>query len=204
MLITSTLPFEYRNYHRRSAGSAAPTLSGVVLRHLPNALTASRGLAGFLVAGLLLTDHRLLAFWAYIAAISTDLFDGWLARRLNAQSTTGEWLDPVSDKVLAGLCWIALLAVGWAPLWLGGALLLRDVIIVCFALIGRRQGRVFEPNLAGRLMVSFEGVTLPFLLLHAHWAGTCWMSAGVALGTLTLGLAVVSAVQYARVWTQAV
>lgn len=168
------------------------------VKHIPNAITASRGLAGFPIAWLVLEhEANLAAFWLYIAAIATDLVDGAIARKLDAQSSTGLWLDPVSDKVLANTTWIALWTIGWAPWWIAGVILARDVAVVLAWLWLRSRGIVGRPNMVGRLATSFEGVALPVLLLHQWWLGVHWMTVGVMLGGITLALSLASSVQYA-------
>jgi CDP-diacylglycerol--glycerol-3-phosphate 3-phosphatidyltransferase len=168
-----------------------------VRRLLPNLLTASRGLAGLVVAWVLvgpLPDR--LGFWLFVVAVFTDLFDGWLARRLHATSAVGQWLDPLSDKLLAAACWLGLWWVGWAPGWLVGTILLRDVLVASGFAVAWSRGLRFAPNLAGRLMVSFEGVALAVLLFHGPWIAVDWPAVGVGLGVLTLLLSVGSALEY--------
>ncbi|MFT7521186.1 MAG: phosphatidylglycerophosphate synthase, partial [Kiritimatiellia bacterium] len=101
-----------------------------MLEQLPNALTASRGLAGpavfLLVVGLGWTDAAFYLFWF---AIWTDLVDGGLARWLNATSDVGEWLDPMADKFLSGFVWFTIGVMGWAPWWLVGLMLFRDLAV---------------------------------------------------------------------------
>jgi cardiolipin synthase len=166
------------------------------MRHLPNLVTASRGLAGLLVAGLAISGHNLLAFWTFILAISSDLVDGWLARRLDARSSVGVWLDPFADKMLVACTWAALLWIGWAPVWLAGTLLFRDVMVVLAWLSVRSSGRRVVPTLSGRLMISYEGVALPVLLVHGWWMGTHWMTVGILLGGITLMLAAWSSAEH--------
>lgn len=164
-----------------------------MIRWIPNALTASRGLIGLAVAALLAgPGPARLGFWLFVFAMLTDLVDGWLARRLGATSDVGEWLDPLSDKVLTDACWIGLWASGWAPWWLAGGMLLRDGLVVLGYLLTLRTGRRFRANLAGRLMVSFEGVAVAVLLFHGPWLGVDWPTVGVALGILTLVLSLAS------------
>lgn len=171
------------------------------IRHLPNAITAARGLAGFGVAALLLGwEANVAAFFLFIAAVSTDLLDGWLARKLDARSEVGLWLDPLSDKTLVGLTWLALLLADWAPLWLAATILARDVLVGIAWWVARSLEVRIEPTLTGRLAISFEGVALPLLLLHHEWMGVHWASAGVILGVITLALSVLSAAQYAVRW----
>jgi len=168
-----------------------------VLRLLPNLLTASRGLAGLVVVWVLvgpLPDR--LGFWLFVVAMFTDLFDGWLARKLDATSTVGKWLDPLSDKVLVAACWLGLWSVGWAPWWLAGTILLRDAIVATGFVVAWRRGYQFSANLAGRLAVSFEGVALAVFLFHGPWMAVDWPAVGVGLGVLTLLLSVGSALEY--------
>ena len=173
-------------------------------RHVPNVITAARGLAGFGVAWLLLAKGwHLAAFFLYIFAILTDLVDGWLAKRWEVVSETGAWLDPLSDKFLAGATWIALWSYGWTPTWLAASILGRDLVVVIGWLIARGFGIRFQPNLAGRLMVSYEGVALPLFLLHIEWLWVDWASAGVLVGAISLGFGVFSALDYAmQPWRQ--
>jgi CDP-diacylglycerol--glycerol-3-phosphate 3-phosphatidyltransferase len=93
------------------------------LKALPNLLTGARIGLGVLVFALLaaarltvalggLRAFVLLAFAAFVIAAATDFFDGWLARRLSAQSAWGAMLDPIADKIavlaaILGLVWLA-------------------------------------------------------------------------------------------------
>ena len=166
------------------------------MRWLPHILTASRGFAGPLVGYVLLTGHSRLAFWLFIAAAFTDLFDGWLAKKLNAPPKVGDWLDPTADKCLADFTWAALWLHGWAPGWLFWLLMTRTSFIAVFWWRARFEGYTYEPNLTGRWMISFEGTALGVLLFHGPWLGVHWPSVGLILGTVTLVLSVASALQY--------
>ena len=68
-----------------------------VLRHVPNALSLARLLAApVLVVLALVHDERAFAV-LLIAALATDVLDGWLARRLRLQSEIGAALDSAGD-----------------------------------------------------------------------------------------------------------
>ena len=70
---------------------------------VPNILTIARMVALIPIV-ILLTRDDPGARWAALAifalAAVTDALDGWLARRMNADSTLGRILDPIADKVL--------------------------------------------------------------------------------------------------------
>ncbi|MGE0025255.1 MAG: CDP-diacylglycerol--glycerol-3-phosphate 3-phosphatidyltransferase [Hyphomicrobium sp.] len=79
---------------------------------LPNVLTYARIAAvPALVACLMLIEGeagRWAAFWLFVGAAITDWLDGYLARRLEQQSTLGRMLDPIADKLIVGAALIML------------------------------------------------------------------------------------------------
>jgi cardiolipin synthase len=169
-------------------------------RWIPNGITISRGLAGPLIA-LLLLGWRAndISFWLFVAAISSDLLDGFAARWLDAHSDIGEWLDPVADKALTLPIWATLAWIGWAPVWLSLAILGRTAVIgVGWAWSPQRS----PPTPVGQVMVAFEGVAVAVLVFHGPWNGTHWPSVGTALGGISLALSLVSLAQYAAVRAQ--
>ncbi len=62
------------------------------------------------VAGVMfyMMGPRLLPIFICIAAGLLDLFDGWLARRTGQISRLGEHLDPLADKILNSVIFLAL------------------------------------------------------------------------------------------------
>jgi cardiolipin synthase len=101
-----------------------------VIRHLPNLLSALRLLAAPFAAWLIWSGHDTAALLVFTAASASDGLDGFIARHWAAVSDSGAWLDPVADKVLMLFCFIALLAVGAAPVWLVALVVGRDAAIV--------------------------------------------------------------------------
>ena len=77
--------------------------SGHPLKHLPNAISGARLLAGPVLVWLAAT-HREQAFaWLLIATLLTDVADGWIARRFQLQSKLGAMLDSVADVLTLGI-----------------------------------------------------------------------------------------------------
>ncbi len=74
----------------------------------PNALTWTRLVGGPIAAwlsywGRVLPNQTAVVFWTLVvfaALAMTDWFDGFLARRWNAQTRLGAFLDPLADKFL--------------------------------------------------------------------------------------------------------
>lgn len=169
----------------------------VLVRNLPHLVTAGRGLCGPVVLALLLADEGRAAFWVFVCAALTDLFDGWAARRLGSDPRIGLVLDVGADRVL-GLCgWIGLLLVGWAPPWLPLGILVRDASVVAGWVAARRAGRKYAPSALGQVATSFEGASLGILLFHGPWLDVHWPSVGAAVGVSALLASLASAVAYA-------
>ena len=68
---------------------------------LANLVTLSRGLAVVPILVLLASGHMTWAMVIYLAAASTDLIDGWLARRSGRASEFGAQLDAAVDNVFS-------------------------------------------------------------------------------------------------------
>ena len=83
---------------------------------MPNVISVLR-IAGSI--SLLFCDVRGWPFWSlYVFGGLSDIIDGWLARKLHAESKTGAILDSVSDIVFVACCAISLLPVLEIPMWL--------------------------------------------------------------------------------------
>lgn len=103
---------------------------------LPNVLTYARIAAvPALVACLLLVEGeagRWAAFWLFVAAAITDWLDGYLARRLEQQSTLGRMLDPIADKLIVGAALIMLVhdrTIDGASIWAAIIILCREILV---------------------------------------------------------------------------
>ena len=71
--------------------------------NLPNILTVCRILVTPIFIILLFYDHPYAKFWAlfiFVAAMLTDIFDGYYARKYNLVTDYGRFLDPLADKVM--------------------------------------------------------------------------------------------------------
>lgn len=97
---------------------------------LPNFISLGRLLAVPLAVWLILTGRFGIAFWVFVAAGASDAVDGFLAKRLNAQTELGKVLDPLADKALLVSVYVTLGQAGHLPTWLVILVVFRDVLIV--------------------------------------------------------------------------
>lgn len=123
------------------------------LSHLPNALTWVRVacIPLLVLIHISVESHHWVAAACFAVAASTDLFDGYLARRFDATTALGEFLDPVADKLLV-ITALVLLIGQYGSLWLT----LPGIIIVCRELmISALREWLAETGKQLRIPVSF-------------------------------------------------
>ena len=86
------------------------------MKHLPNVISTLR-IAGSI--SLLFCDVKGWPFWVLYALCGiSDIVDGWLARKLHAETKAGAVLDSVSDIVFVACCAVQLIPVVEIPVWL--------------------------------------------------------------------------------------
>ena len=111
------------------------------MKSIPNILTIGRLVLTLAVLACLALAARagagdqakaVLQAWAFVGfviAAITDFFDGWLARKLGAESLLGAILDPIADKALVAGAIVGLLAVGVPIALSGGLILFREFAV---------------------------------------------------------------------------
>lgn len=81
--------------------------------HIPNLLTLLRvALIPILVAVYFipLPSREIILLCVFVLAALTDWLDGFLARRMNAASPLGKFLDPVADKLIVSTALVLLVS----------------------------------------------------------------------------------------------
>ena len=177
---------------------------GVPVHYLPNLITLLRLLLVLPTGWCLLRGLHNWALTLFAVAAVSDAIDGWLARRFDWTSRFGAIADPLADKLLVLVAYLALAVMDVLPLWLVLIVLGRDLLIV----LGASAFHVFvaeltpEPSWLGKghtlANLLFLGAIL--LLLAAPALGS--VESLVAYGGPALAvLTVLSGADYVRAWT---
>jgi len=117
-----------------------------ILSLLPNLITLARLLAVPVTVYLILRGAFVPAFWLFVAAGISDALDGFLAKRLNAVSVIGEFLDPLADKALLVSVFIALGYLDHVDMWLVILIVFRDLMIIGGAILFQTLTQSLEVN----------------------------------------------------------
>jgi CDP-diacylglycerol--glycerol-3-phosphate 3-phosphatidyltransferase len=93
-------------------------------------------------------------YWAtavFCIAMSTDWFDGRIARRTGRTSPFGSLLDPVADKLLVLATLVVLLDQDVFPAWMVAAIVARELLISGLRLAAVERGVVIAARDLGKL-----------------------------------------------------
>jgi len=168
------------------------------VKYLPNLLTAARlALTPYLFWLMVRHEYRTIIPWFIVIGV-TDVVDGFLARRYQASSRLGAYLDPIADKVLLSGTFLVLALTGAMETWLAVVVLGRDVLILAAAgvLYLATSRRNFPPSPWGKLSTFVQILFLCFQI--GYLSGIAVAPAVTALKWLTVVLVVVSLSDYAR------
>ena len=99
-------------------------------RALPNIVTVLRILAVPVVVVLMIDNALATAFWVILVAGLSDGLDGFLAKRLDAVTRLGTYLDPIADKTLLIAVFVCLTVMGFVPGWIVCLVIMRDLLII--------------------------------------------------------------------------
>jgi CDP-diacylglycerol--glycerol-3-phosphate 3-phosphatidyltransferase len=97
-------------------------------------------------------DHH--AYWAtavFIAAMATDQFDGWVARRQGRATALGSLLDPIADKILVLATLVVLVDEGVFRGWMVAAIVAREFLVTGLRLAAVERGVVVHARDLGKL-----------------------------------------------------
>ena len=116
--------------------------------------------------------------------IISDYLDGFVARKTNTISEIGKMIDPISDKIAAGLLFVYTVVIGWVPFWFLWLFIARDILILIgSSFIKLRYGKVAMSTISGKIsvnVISLYWISI-FFFRSASLAHTILLWASVAI-----------------------
>jgi CDP-diacylglycerol---glycerol-3-phosphate 3-phosphatidyltransferase len=142
---------------------------------LPNAITLARIVLAPVVGLLLFVPTftaRLAAWFLFLIAAFSDLWDGHLARKYGWITNFGKLVDPIADKLLLVMTFVPFyllshrtadahgqfVAIGTLPLWILIVVLGRELLITVIRGIAARRGTVIPAGASGKLKAVFQNI----------------------------------------------
>ena len=143
------------------------------LKHIPNFLTIIRLiLTPLCIYALIEKDWRYIALSIFIIASITDFLDGYFARKYNAVSKIGSFLDPLADKFLVLSTFFSFVFLGDVHLWMVVLISFRDIFVTILRMIMEAKGITMITTKVGKLKTLLQmviiNVVFLYLLLKAY------------------------------------
>lgn len=135
----------------------------------PTALTILRMIlsAIFMVFVLIPAKwSQITALVIFIIAAITDKIDGIWARKSKIVTDTGAFLDPIADKMLVDLAFLALVYLGIVPIWVFAIILVRDLAVDGLRMNLAKTGQTLSASFLGKLKTTVQMVALIILLAN--------------------------------------
>jgi CDP-diacylglycerol--glycerol-3-phosphate 3-phosphatidyltransferase len=124
-------------------------------------LTVARAVAAPVVVLLFALHFDGHDYWAttvFVVAMSTDWFDGRVARRAGRTSQFGSLLDPVADKLLVLATLVVLLEQRVFPAWMVAGIVGRELLISGLRLAALERGVVIAARDLGKLKTWSQAI----------------------------------------------
>ena len=142
------------------------------MKNIPNQLTVSRVLLIFVFVALSAFDsknpncfyapervsyifHFIAVIIALIAGL-TDLLDGYLARKMKAESDFGRLIDPLADKILVLATFTMMVAYSMIPGWFLIVILTREFMVTGLRTLASAKGIVIAADRWGKLKTALQ------------------------------------------------
>jgi CDP-diacylglycerol---glycerol-3-phosphate 3-phosphatidyltransferase len=120
------------------------------------------------LALLILWDRpagEVIAAAVFAAAAATDGLDGYLARRYATATATGQWLDPLADKILVAAPIVTLTALGRFPLWAAAIIVARELGVSLLRAWLGSKGRAMPASGWGKAKTAAQMAAILLYLL---------------------------------------
>ncbi len=133
---------------------------------VPNLITIARIFAVPLIVYFVISDLYMEAALLFVVAGVSDAVDGFIAKRFNAASDLGAYLDPIADKALLVSIFLALGFKGALPVWLIIAAVSRDILIVGGVILSWMMGRPIpmRPSMVSKINTAAQIVLIALVL----------------------------------------
>lgn len=107
-----------------------------------------------------------IAAGVFIIASSTDVVDGYIARKRKQVTRFGKFLDPIADKLLVTAALIALVQSNAISGWAAMLIIAREFIVTGLRLVAAGEGIVIAASNLGKLKTITQDIAIVAILLN--------------------------------------
>jgi CDP-diacylglycerol---glycerol-3-phosphate 3-phosphatidyltransferase len=138
-----------------------------------------------------------MELWAvavFLIAATTDLLDGYFARKRAQVSRLGTLLDPIADKLLTAAAFISLVEIQLIPAWVVVIIVGREFAVSGLRAIASSEGFIIQASDLGKTKMVLQVAAITAIVLERRFP--VLRLPGTLLLWLVVVSALVSAAQY--------
>lgn len=144
-------------------------------KDLPNILSILRIIISPIFFLLLISNEPsfvILAFVLFTIGATTDYIDGWLARKYKSESSLGKFIDPLADKMLTTLAFIAFAIMDIMPFWMVLIIILRDIVTTLLRLLPNNAQMKIKTSYTAKVKTFVQMIFIFCILLILFFINT--------------------------------
>ena len=132
----------------------------------------------------------------FILTSISDYYDGYFARKYNATSTMGKFMDPIADKILVTSVLVMLIPTQKIDPWMVIVILARDTFIGGIRSIAASDGIVIDAKPTGKWKTALQMVAIPAVMIDDRFLGIPFDRIGYWVLWVSVVLSVTSGLEY--------
>lgn len=166
---------------------------------LPMWITISRIILVPVIVTLMFPNVLMLNVTAaalFIIASISDYYDGYFARKYNAVSNMGKFMDPIADKILVTSILVMLIPTAKIDPIMVIIILARDTFIGGIRSVAAADGIVIDAKPTGKWKTALQMIAIPAVIIGDTWLKIPFEKIGYWTLWISVILSVTSGVQY--------
>ena len=154
------------------------------INYIPSIISSLRIIFAPVLFYTFLNDLNLISLILFLCLSSTDVLDGYIARKYEVSSNKGAYLDVVSDFILLLTVFTAFVITGIYPQWI---LILIIFMFLQFVLSSSLKMPVYDPlgKYLGTVLFGGAFITLTFYNLELYAVITLFILIFAVISLLT-------------------
>lgn len=176
-------------------------------KNLPLWITLSR----VFVAPVIVYALSVESFWwdifsavLFIVASATDYFDGYYARKYNAVSNMGKFMDPIADKILVSCILVMLIPLERIDPYMVMVILARDLLIGGLRQVAAADQIIISAQASGKWKTALQMIAIPAVIVGERAWGIPFDKIGYWALWISTVLSVTSGLEYVLGYLKAV
>lgn len=176
-------------------------------KQLPMVITLSR----IFLTPAIVYSLSVESFWwdifsaaLFMIGSSTDYFDGYYARKYNAVSNMGKFMDPIADKILVSCILVMLIPLERIDPYMVMVILARDLLIGGLRQVAAADQIIISAQASGKWKTALQMVAIPAVIVGEKAWGIPFDKIGYWALWFSTVLSVTSGFQYVVGYLKAV